>query len=91
MSPRDVVHFTKVFWCFLKKVVLGAVHHIFEDKQLLITLRLGIIALIPKGSKYMRYITNWRPFTLLQTLYKLLSATLALRLKPVLDKLLGAE
>ena len=36
-----------------------------------------------------KYLTNWRPLTLLETFYKLLSAILAKRLKPVLDKLLG--
>ena len=77
--------FYKVFWCYLKQVVLGAIHQIFKDKQLLVNLRLGIIALIPKGSKDRIYIANWQPFTLLETLYKLLSTILALRLKPVLD------
>ena len=46
----------KVFWCFLKYVVLGAIHQIIEDKQLPITLRLGIIALIPKRTKEKRCI-----------------------------------
>ena len=71
--------FYKVFWCFLKNVFLGAVHQILEDKQL------------PKRSKDRRYITNWRPLTLLEILYKLLSAALALRLKSVLNNLLGAD
>ena len=43
--------FYKVFWCYLKHVVLGAIHQIFKDKALPITLRLGIIVLIPKGAK----------------------------------------
>ena len=42
--------FYKVFWCYLKHVVLGAIHQIFKDKSLPISLRLGIIALIPKGA-----------------------------------------
>ena len=83
--------FYKVIWCYMKKVVLGAIHQIFEDKQLTVSLRLGMIAIIPKGSKDRRYITNWRPLTLLETLYKLLSSTLAQRLKLVLDNLLGVE
>ena len=43
--------FYKVFWCYLKYVVLGAMHQIYKDKQISISLRLGIIALIPKGTK----------------------------------------
>ena len=38
-----------------------------------------------------RYLTNWRPLTLLETFYKLISSILAKRLKPVLDNLLGHE
>ena len=52
-------------------------------------LRLGIIALTPKGEKDQKFITNWRPLTLLETLYKLISATLANRIKPTLDKIIG--
>ena len=71
--------------------MLGAIHEIFENKELPITVRLGIIALIPKGDKDKKFISNWRPLTLLETLYKILSSTLAARLKPVLDNLLGHE
>ena len=81
--------FYKVFWCFLKQIVLGAMHEIFVNKELPLTVRLGIIALIPKGDKDRRYISNWRPLTLLDTLYKLLSSTLASRFKTTLDRILG--
>ena len=49
--------------------MLGTIHEIFENKELPILVRLGII----------------------ETLYKILSSTLATRLKPVLDNLLGHE
>ena len=50
--------FYKVFWCLLKFIVLGAIHEIFENRELPITLRLGIIALIPKGDKDKMFISN---------------------------------
>ena len=71
--------------------MVGTIHEIFENKELPITVRLGIIALIPKDDKDKKFISNWRPLTLLETLYKILSSTLAARLKPVLDNLLGHE
>ena len=83
--------FYKVFWCLIKWIVLGAIHEIFENRELPNTVRLGIIALIPQGDKDKRFISNWRPLTLLETLYKILSLTLAARLKPLLDNLLGHE
>ena len=81
--------FYEVFWKFLKTIVVGAINKIYENGELPITLRLGVIALIPKGEKDQQFITNWRPITLLETLYKLISATLANRLKPTLDKIIG--
>ena len=41
----------KVFWCLLKKIVLGAIHKIFKNKKLPLLVRLGKIALIPKCDK----------------------------------------
>ena len=82
-------NFYKVFWKFLKKIVVNAINETFENEELPITLRLGVIALIPKGDKDQRFITNWRPLTLLETLYKLISSTLANRLKPTMDKIVG--
>ena len=77
--------FYKVFWCYIKWIVLGTIHKIFYNRELPISVRLGIIALIPKDDKDRKFISNWRPLTLFETLYKILSSTLAARLKPVLD------
>ena len=81
--------FYKVFWRYLKWIVVGAIKEIYTNKELPLSQRLGIIALIPKSDKDQRFITNWRPLTLLETFYKLISATLANRIKPVLDKIIG--
>ena len=83
--------FYKVFWCYIKWIVLGTIHKIFDNRELTISVRLGIIALIPKSDKDRKFILNWRPLTLLETLFKILSLTLAARLNPVLDNLLGHE
>ena len=83
--------FYKVFWKYLKFIVLKNIQEIFQKQELPLSLRLGVIALIPEGDKDQRYISNWRPLTLLDTLYKLIFSTLAARLKPTLDKILGKE
>ena len=41
--------FYKVFWKYLKKIVVNAINEIYENSKLLLSLRLGIIALIPKS------------------------------------------
>ena len=61
----------KLFWRYFKRVVVGAINEIYESKELPLSQRLGIIALIPKGDKDPRFIKNWRPLTLLETFYKL--------------------
>ena len=81
--------FYKVFWRYFKWVVVGAIREIYANRELLLSQRLGIIVLIPKSDKDQRFIKNWRPLTLLKTFYKFISATLANRIKLVLDKIIG--
>ena len=52
---------------------------------------LGVVTIIPKGEKDPRMLSNWRPLTLLNTFYKLISRVLAERLKPVLERLISNE
>ena len=87
--PKFGGGFYKMFWKYFKWVVMGAIGEIYENKELPLSQRLGIIALIPKSDKDPRFIKNWRPLTLLETFYKLISATLANRIKPVLNSIIG--
>ena len=75
--------FNKVFWKYFKQIVVGAIREVYGNRELLLSQRLGIIALIPKADKDKRYILNWQPLTLLETFYKIISATLSNRIKPV--------
>ena len=78
--------FYKVFWRHLKWIVMGAIKEIYSKRELPLSQRLGIIALIPKNDKDQRFISNCRPLTLLETFYKLISATLANGMNPSLTK-----
>ena len=49
------------------------------------------ITLIPKGQKDKSDLGNWRPITLLNTLYKLISAIMAKKIKKVLPRIIGHE
>ena len=51
----------------------------------------GIINLIPKEGKDLRYLRNWRPLSLLNTDYKILTKTLSNRLQKVLPKLVNED
>ncbi len=47
-----------------------------------------MITILPKGDKPREFLKNWRPISLLNVTYKILSACIANRLKTVLDKLI---
>lgn len=46
-----------------------------------------MISLIPKKDKDRKYIGNWRPISLLNVDYKILAKALALRVSPLIPKL----
>ena len=53
-----------------------------------VTQRQGVIVCIPKEGKDKQFWKNWRPITLLNTVYKIASSCIAARLKTVLPKLI---
>ena len=59
--------------------------------MLSVTQCLGIITLIPKGSKDKTLLKNWRPLTLLNSLYELASGCIAERIKPHLDSIIHRD
>ena len=60
--------FYKAFWPELKCIVRKKINSIYYDNELLDSLRLGILHIIPKGKKDQRHFSNCRPLTLLNTL-----------------------
>ena len=90
-STGFTYEFYKFFWRNLKTFVINSVDHSFEKNRLSVCQSLGIVSLIPKGEKDKRYLTNWRPITLLNSLYKLISGCIAERIKPVLDKIINPD
>ena len=82
--------FYKVFWKQLGTFVLRAINAGFQNGELSITQH-GLIVCIPKENKSRNYLKNWRPITLLNTVYKIASGSIANRIKQVLDKLISTD
>ena len=61
--------------------ILNYIKYTYQERSLSYMQRRGAITLIPKGEKDKRDLGNWRPITLLNTLYKLISAILAKKIK----------
>jgi hypothetical protein len=47
--------------------------------------------LLPKGDQPKHYLKNWRPITLLNTVYKIASRCIAARFKGYVDKIINPD
>ena len=79
--------FFKFFWNNLGKFVFRSINYGYKTSQLSITQKQGIITCIPKGDKPKQFMKNWRPISLLNTVY-LASSCFAERIKSVLTGIL---
>ena len=69
--------------------MLRSLNHGYTIGELSISQKQGIITCIPKDNKPKIFLKNWRPLTLLDTVYKLASGTIANRIKTVLDSIIN--
>ena len=83
--------FFKVFWTDLSFIILNCYRYSLQTRKLPVSLSRGIISLIPKGNKPKDRLDNWRPITLLDVLYKVLSKTIANRINRVLPSIIHPD
>ena len=90
-SDGFTTNFYKFFWIDIKDMVYES--YIFSKTYKILTQnqKLGILNLLPKQGKDLRYLKNWRPVSLLNTDYKILAKTLANRLHKVIAKLVNSD
>ena len=82
------IEFYKCFWSHIKEPLLANYRNILINKELSITQKQGVISLIPKKDKDPKKLKNWRPITLLNTDYKILTKHIAEYLKYYLNDLI---
>ncbi len=85
------VDFYKFFWGSIKELVFDSLTYSLERGELSVEQRRGMITLIPKKDKDTRYLKNWRPISLLNTDYKILTKLLAARMKKVLPDIIHTD
>ena len=83
--------FFKAFWKQLGTFVVRAINFRLLQGELSITQKRGLLVRIPKENICRNYLKNWRPITLLNTVYKIASGSIANRIKQVLNKLISTE
>ena len=79
--------FYKRFWPFLKDFLFELYKEVLEMGGFLGHTSWGLIKLIPKPGKNLLELKNWRPITLLNVDYKIISKTLANRFKLVIQNI----
>lgn len=82
------VEFYYTFWPYLGRRLVDALNESFEKKVLTNSQRQGVITLIEKEGKNNSHIKNYRPITLLNVDYKILSKVLSTRIKGVLEEII---
>lgn len=82
--------FYQAYWGELQDMVVDAVSDAWKSESLGEFFNIGIICLCPKSSD-LHQVDQWRPITLLPTLYKIVAKALAIRLKPFMDIWLEPE
>ena len=87
--------FSREFFKFFAEDLIGFIMKYVEFSEstgsLSANQRIGVITLIPKGAKDKKALKNWRPITLLSTLYKVISGVIANRFRQVLPHIIGLD
>ena len=80
-----------MFWQYLKDDLFENFLQSKQNKKLIYSQREGVISLIPKQGKDLRELKNWRPISLLNVDYKILTKVLANRLKSALKEIINED
>ena len=90
-SDGLTAEFYKFFWVDINSFVFESFIYSFEHNELSVDQRRSILTLLPKAEKDLRFLKNWRPLSLLNTDYKILTKLLSIRLQLVIHKLVSED
>ncbi|KAK1293033.1 hypothetical protein QJS10_CPB17g01406 [Acorus calamus] len=80
--------FYQLFWDLIKEDFLLAINYFFQHGKILCQVSHSFIALIPKSLNAYS-LDSYRPISLCKTFYKIITKVMALRLQPLLTKLVS--
>ena len=85
------VEFYQFFFELLGQELLDSINTSYDDHELSISQRRGVITLIPKEDANLKDLSNWRPITLLNVDYKIASKAIATTIEKVLPLLINSN
>ena len=90
-SDGFTAEFFKFFWKDLGIFILNSINYAYKNDSPSVTQKQGVIKCLPKPNKNKHFLKNWRPISLLNVVYKMMSSVIANRLKSVLDKVISID
>ena len=90
-SDGLTTNFYKFFWIDIRDLLYDSFIYSLKTGNLSNEQKLGVLNLLPKENKDHRFLSSWRPISLLQTDYKILTKALALRLQKVLPNIIHPD
>ena len=81
----------KVFWGFIEKPFYEAIKESYDHSKMYPSARKGIINLIPKKGKDVRFLKNLRPITPLNCDYQIVEKAMSNRMMPALEYLISED
>lgn len=85
------MEFYKYFWKEISELIIDSLNESIQKHKLSIDQRKSIITLVPKKDKDRTVLKNWRPISLLNFDYKILSKVLARRIKKFLPQIVDTD
>ena len=83
--------FFKTFWPQIGHYFYNCVNQCFSEGNLTDSQTYGLITCLPKSGKARNLLKNWRPISLLNTTYKLISLCITNRMRPLLNRIISHE
>ena len=90
-SDGLTVNFYQFFWAELKGFLVPALMTALDENRLFPSAHDGVVLCIPKPNRNLELIKNWRPITLLNVDYKILSKLIAERFKIVFPQIIHED
>ena len=90
-SDGFTTEFYKFFWTDIKQYIYDSFNYSYQTGQLSLDQSQAVLTLLPKPNKDLRLLKNWRPISLLNTDYKILTKLLSNRLQNVIQTIVSED